>query len=428
VEAAWITILFSLIASAYFSGTEIAFVSTNKLRAELKSKQGVMGARILSHFLKNPSEFIGTLLIGNNIALVIYGLTVARVLEPMIVNTFNMDLENQTLVVLLIQTIIATLVVLITAEFLPKVLFRINPNKILNTFAVPNLIIHYLLYPITQVIVFISGKLLKGLFNIELNNDKTVFGTIDLDRYIEESNTYKSKNNEEIDSEIVIFKNALDFNEVKARHCMIPRTEIIAVDIQTETIEELRDKFVETGLSKILVYKETIDNIVGFVTIKDFFKKPKDIKSILMPVGVIPESFPGTELLREFTEKRKSIAIVVDEHGGTAGIVTMEDVIEEIFGEIQDEHDKETYIEKQLGIGEYLLSGRLEIDYLNDKYDLNIPEGEYETLAGFIFTNFESLPELNEEIHLPPFLLHVVSLDNQRIDKVKLKVLDKYKD
>lgn len=423
MDSSVVIIIFSLLASAYFSGTEMAFVSANKLRIELKSKQGVLSAKILSYFIKRPSTFIGTTLVGNNIALVVYGLTTARMLEEPVAgfvgSVFGPDFP---LLVLTLKTILATLLVLVTAEFLPKVLFRINPDKIMSFFAPFNLILFYVLLPIAYLTVKLSEVLLKLFFGIKLTEETPVFGIVDLDHYISESTVYKEKK-EDMDTEILIFKNALDFSNVKVRECMIPRIDIVAIDINDCNLDELKVKFMESGLSKILVYKETVDDIIGFVPFVELFKNPSDIKSILMDVSIVPETMLANELLSEFMEKRKSIVVVVDEHGGTSGIVTLEDVIEEIFGEINDEHDGQDLKEEEVGEMEFIFSGRHEIDYLNEKYHLGFPEDDYETLGGFIFSKHESIPEINEELYISPFKITVLSVVDNRIEEIRLKVI-----
>ncbi len=412
----WGVILTSLISSAFFSGMEIAFVSANKLKIELDGKQGDFFAKIVSNFLKRPSRFIGAMLVGNNIALVVYGIYMAKILEPEIARFTQSDL-----IILLIQTVISTILILITAEFLPKTLFRINPNNMLRFFAFPLLIIYYVLLLPMLLVIGISEALIK-LFSpgIKMQEDLN-FGRVDLEYYIKEG-TENNENQEDIDHEIQIFQNALDFSKVKARECMVPRTEVIAMDIE-DSIENLTAKFIDTGLSKILIYRDTIDNIIGYTHSFELFKKPDSIKSILLPVPIIAISMPANEILEEFIEQRRSIAVVVDEFGGTSGIVTIEDIIEEIFGEIEDEHDKEELIETKISDSEFLFSARLEVDYLNDEYGLNLPESDnYETLAGLLINTFESIPIMNEEIILDNFIFTVKKVFQNKIDLVHLKL------
>ena len=322
---------------------------------------------------------------------------------------------------LIVQTVISTLIILIAAEFIPKVLFRLNPNAALGFLAIPLRILNFILAPVVWFILNISSFLMNKLFRIQIIDERPVFGRIDLDMYIREIST-RNNQTEEIDSEIRIFQNALDFKEVKVRESMVPRNEIVAVNV-TAGIGELQKLFVETKLSKILVYRDNIDNIIGFVHSSEMFKRPTDITHILLPVTIVPEVMNANDLLKQFTNQHKSVAVVVDEFGGTAGMVTIEDLIEEIFGEIQDEHDVPEETEKQIGDNEFLFSGRLEIDYLNKKYNLEIPEDEsFETLSGFIFHHHENIPRQNEEIIIPPFTIIVQKVRNNRIEQVRMKV------
>ncbi len=418
----WSIILLTLLCSAFAAGSEIAFISANKLRIELDRSQGSFAARIIWNFIKSPSNFIATMLIANNIALVIYGTIMAE-------DILTLDLLRSILprqmhgegMLLIIQTLFSTLIILVAAEFIPKVLFRINPNGILRVLAVPLLMMYYLLYPVMWVIIGLSRFIMRSIFRIDFVEERPVFGRVDLDFYIREL-TSKNSQVEEMDTEIRIFQNALDFKEVKVRECMVPRKEIIALDV-TESIASLNKLFIETKLSKILIYRDSIDNIIGFVHSSEMFKKPSEIIQVLLPVSIVPEVMSANELLKQFTNQHRSVAVVVDEFGGTAGMVTIEDVIEEIFGEIQDEHDIPEETEKKINDKEYLLSGRLEIDYLNNKYELNIPESEsYETLSGFIFHHHENIPEAGEEIVIPPFTFTAVKMNNNRIEQVRLKI------
>lgn len=414
-------VLLMLFVSAFTSGMELAFLSANRLRIELDNKQGRLAARIISRFVKTPSRFIGTMLVANNIALVIFSMVFAEDILPreLILNYLPHGLRTE-LSILLIQTIIPTLVILVAAEFIPKTLFRINPNSILNLFAIPVLLIYYILYPVVFVVIFLSQFILRKIFSIQFTEEKPVFGRIDLDMYLRDLST-KNSQVEEMDSEIRIFRNALDFSEVKVRECMVPRKDIVAIEIG-EPIQHLSKLFIETHLSKILIYRDSIDNVIGFTHSSEMFKQPKDIQSILLPISIVPEVMPANELLTLFTNQHKSIALVVDEFGGTSGVVTMEDVIEEIFGEIQDEHDDPDNMEKETAPGEFLLSGRLEIDYLNKKYNFNMPENEaYETLAGFIVHHHENIPQQGEEILLPPFTFKVTQVKDNRIEQVIMK-------
>ena len=411
-------IFITLLFSAFFSGMEIAFVSSSKLKIELENKQGKLAAKIYSKFLKKESNFIGAMLVGNNVALVVYGVLMAKLLEPWL-NQFM----TSSVAVLLLQTLISTLLVLVSAEFLPKTIFRINPNRTLNFFCIPVWILYNGLRPIVFITIGLSNLILRVALKAEIKDDKPVFGKVDLDNYLKQI-LDQSKPEEELDSEVQIFQNALGFSDVKARECMVPRTEIVAIEIDTD-ISDLKTKFIETGLSKILVYKDNIDNIIGYTQSFDLFKKPDTLKNILIPISIVPETMPANETLDVFINKKKGIAVVVDEFGGTSGMITLEDLVEEIFGEIEDEHDKELYTEQELGNGMFKFSARLEIDYLNEKYKLSIPvSDEYETLAGYIINNHESIPEKGETIVITNFQFEVLSVSQNRIDEVVLTLAE----
>jgi CBS domain containing-hemolysin-like protein len=415
----WIIIAISLAFSAFFSGVEIAYISANKLRIELESKQGLISSKILStFFLSAPSRFIGTMLVGNNTSLVIYGITMAGILEPPLQFYFKSEIS-----VLTAQTIISTLVILITAEFLPKALFRINPNRILKVFAIPILLLYILLYPIVILTTGISTFILQKIFRVKLEEGKQAFDRIDLDNYIREV-TSLDEDKDARDHEIQIFQNALDFPSMKVRDSMIPRPEIEALEVNS-MIDELRQKFIETGLSKILIYKDNVDEIIGYVHSYEMFKRPENIRSVLLPVLIIPETMASQEAMTLFIQEHKSIAVVVDEFGGTAGILTIEDVMEEIFGEIEDEHDTEELEETKISDHEYIFAGRLDIEYLNDEYKLNFPVSEdYDTLAGLIITHSGNIPEKGEEIRIDNFLFNILEVGETRIEKVKLHLLN----
>lgn len=419
-QTEFLIILLSLFFSAMFSGLEIAFISANKLKIELDNKLGFYNAKVLSFFNKNPSRFISTMLVGNNIALVIYGIFMAKVLEPFFYSFFFSEFT-----VFLLQTISSTLLILFVAEFLPKALFRINPNSILSVFAVPVVIIYYLLFPIIWISTTISNGVLKLFFGLENKDGELNFGLVDLDHYLKEATSQVDKD-EEIETEVQIFQNALDFAKVKARECMVPRTEIEALE-EGEDIETLKNRFYETGYSKILIYRESIDNIIGYTHSFELFKKPRKIKEILLPIPVIPESMPASEILEFFTKEKKSVAVVVDEFGGTSGMVTIEDVIEELFGDIEDEHDNEDLIERKISDVEFLFSARLEIDYLNEQYKIGLPESEeYETLAGYIIHIHESIPQKGEKIETKDFVFNIRIVSKNKIELVH--VLSKNRD
>ncbi len=415
----WFFLLMAMSASALFSGLEIAFVSANRLKIELDKNKGVFSAKILSNFLKQPAKFIGAMLLGNNVALVIYSIIMAKFLEPLIITY----VASNEFVILLTQTIISTLVVLFFAEFLPKTLFRINPNKVLSIAAIPATIIYYILLPFTYFTVGISNLILQ-LFKVDTSESDLAFSKIDLEDFVADVHE-RQEEGEEIDSEILIFKNALGFSDVKARECMVPRTEIIAMEVESP-IEELREKFIKTGLSKILIYRGSIDNIIGYTHSKELFKKPDLIKSILLPVSIVPEVMSANELLKKSLKERRSIAVVVDEFGGTSGILTTEDIIEEIFGEIEDEHDKEELIEQQINENTYQFSARIEIDYINEKYKLKLPESEeYETLGGFIIGIHESIPEVEEVIASENFVFTINKVSGNKIELITVKQIGK---
>jgi CBS domain containing-hemolysin-like protein len=412
-----IIILLSLLFSAFFSGMEIAFVASNKLRLELDIKQGNLTSRVISIFTSSPGDYIATMLVGNNIALVIYGIMMAILLEPSISRYIA---SESTL--LIIQTIISTLIILFTAEFLPKTLFRLSPNTALRIFALPVLVFYILLYPITRLTIAISGFILHRFMRVPRNRStqENAFGKIDLDNLVNESHS-ELDHPDDPEQEIKMFQNALDFSNVKLRDCMVPRTEIVAFD-ETVSLEELRNKFIETGLSKILIYRESTDNIIGYINSKELFKNPADISSMIMTLPIVPETMPANKLLQSFIRDHKSISVVVDEFGGTSGIVTMEDILEEIIGEIEDEHDMSELTEEQLNEEEYIFSARHEIDYLNEKYRLNIPESDdYETLAGLILVHYENIPKINDRIYIDRFVFRILDVSETRIELIHLQ-------
>jgi len=416
-----ILIFLSLAFSFFFSGIEIAYLSANKLQLELQGKQGLLSGKIFSKFIKKPSLFIGTTLIGNTIALVVYGIFMAQLLEPKL-QLWLPELFQNEAGILIIQTLLATLLVLFTAEFLPKSLFLINPNLMLTALAVPFNIIYYILFPLVISIVSLSKFVITKIFRTEYSDEKPVFGLTDLNHYLRNMLRVKHED-EDIELDKKIFHNALEFKSVRVRECMIPRTEIIAVDIQ-DGIEKLRQAFVESGHSKILIYKESIDDVIGYCHSSELFKKPTRIEDILTPIIIVPETILANELMIRFINERKSLSLVVDEFGGTSGLVSMEDVIEEIFGEIEDEHDEDDLVEQQLDKQTWLLSARLEIDYLNDAYNWNLPTGEYETLGGLILSYREDLPQPGETISIPPFSFTIQSTLDNRIDTLRITVAD----
>lgn len=410
-----VVILITLLSTAFFSGIEIAFVSANKLRIELRNKQGHFTAKILSGFVKEPARFISTTLLGNAISLVVYGIFMEIILKPHIHSVIP-EGEHE-FAEILISSIISTIIVLVTAEFIPKVLFRINPDLMLEIFAVPFLVIYYLFSPVVNFVVWLSKWMIRVFFNSTVSENVPIFSKIDLDHYVSQSANMDLEEDADVDTEI--FKNALDFGSVKLRNCLVPRTELVAIEINA-SIEELHTLFMESRHSKILIYRDNIDNIIGYVHQVEMFNGPKSIQSILLPIHITHETVSAQQLLTELNKQRKSVALVVDEFGGTAGIVTVEDIIENIFGDIDDEHDTEDLREQQINEHEFIFSARLEIKYLNDNYEFDLPEGEYDTLGGFIISHHEDIPAVNEVIKIEPFEFHILSMQKTRIDIVKM--------
>ncbi|MEA1877648.1 MAG: hemolysin family protein [Bacteroidota bacterium] len=417
----WVIVLIFLLLSAFFSGSEIAFVTSNKLKVELDRKQGRSSARLVAWLTDRPDYFIATMLVGNNISLVVYGLQMVIILDPLISRFIQPEIW-----VLVIQTIIATAIILLTAEFLPKTLFRLRPNKMINSLALPLLVFYVILYPITWISVSLSNILLKRIFhaNNDRDNNNKVFGRVDLTHLVKQ-NLGGGGGGEDADMghEMKLFQNALDFSKVRLRECMIPRTEIVSIDVNDQ-IDNLKQQFIETGYSRILVFEDHIDNIIGYAHHSDLFNKPDTIRSIVRPMAIVPESMPANKLLTQLLEEQKNAAIVVDEFGGTAGLVTTEDVLEEIFGEIEDEHDQVNWEEVVVNKNEFLFSGRHEIDYLNEKHLLNLPVSEeYETLAGLILSHHESIPRVGDLISIRQFEFRILKGSNTRIESVRLTVL-----
>lgn len=411
-EYSFLVIIATLLFSAFFSGMEIAFLTSNKLKIELNKKGGDLSARIYSYFTKHEGAFISTLLVGNNIALVIYGYFMALILDPIIVKYVA-----NPVVVLLIQTVLSTALVLVTAEFLPKTIFRINPNRTLKVFAFPTVIFYGLLSPIVFVTLSISNFILKQLLKVKPDESGVQFGKVDLDQYLREA-TSNANNAEELEHEVQILQNALEFNEVKVRECMVPRTEVIALE-ENEAIETAKNKFIETGLSKILIFRNEIDNIIGYIHSFELLKQPSTIKEILLPVSLIPEAMVANEALKELNKNKRSMAVVLDEFGGTAGIVTIEDLVEEIVGEIEDEHDKELLVEQDLGDGRYRFSARNEVDSINQKFNLDLPESsEYETLGGLIIHHHERIPESGESLQVGKYHFTIEQVSENKIERI----------
>ncbi len=409
----------ALVFSFFFAGIEIAFLSANKLQIELQGKQGALWAQIMSKYLKDPSSFIGTTLIGNTLALVLFGIYTTQLFEPILARILPESLSHEASI-LLIQTLASTAIILFTAEFLPKSLFLINPNLMLAALAVPFRILYFPLWPIMFMIVSLSKFVIVHVLRLEYSEAKPVFGLTDLNNYLKNMFTVKHEN-EEVELDKKIFHNALEFKTVRIRECMIPRTEIVAVGLD-EGIKKLKDAFVESGHSKILIYRETIDDVIGYCHSSALFKKPKNIEEILTSIIIVPETMMANELMVQFIKEHKSLAVVVDEFGGTSGLVSMEDVIEEIFGEIEDEHDEDDLIGQKLDHQTWLLSARHEIDYLNDTYGWHLPKGDYETLGGLILSYTEDFPDEGDSISIPPFRFTIQSTDDNRIDTVKVVV------
>lgn len=415
MEESFFIILVSLLFSAFFSGMEIAYVSANKIHLEIEKKRSSLIAAVLKRITRRPSKFIATMLVGNNIALVIYGLFMGDVLMQWI----PLDGFYE----LLVHTLISTLVILWTAEFLPKVFFQIYANQFVVILSIPAYIFYLLFSVISEWVIWISDFVLRVLFRTPGDDLQLSFSKVELGHYINEQ-MESLEVEDEVDSEIQIFQNALEFSDVKAREVMIPRTEVIGVDVSTSP-KELGQKFTETGLSKILVYQENLDNILGYVHSFELFKKPQVIHQVLMPVVFIPETMLAKDILQALTRKRKSIAVVVDEYGGTAGIITVEDIIEELFGEIEDEHDSMALVEQEIESGHWRFSARLEVDYLNETYKLDLPEGEqYETLGGLVVHVAEEIPEQGEVIGIEDFNLTIVEVSNTKIELVELQRKD----
>lgn len=415
-----VIIFITLIFSAFFSGMEIAFLSANKLRIELDRKQGGSASKIISIFINNPSKYLTTMLVGNNVALVIYGTIMARILAPVLESFISNEI-----VILCLQTIVSTLIILFTGEFLPKMIFRNIANASLNLLSVPVLFFYIIFYPITYSINLLSQAILKRIRKEHSisSREKDAFDKVDLIYFINQSNIIE-ENAETQTDEIKLFQNALDFSSVKVRDCMVPRTEIKAFE-EGSSQSELINAFIESGYSKILIYRENIDNIIGYITSKSLFE-PVNNKSLpIIDISFVPETMSANKLLKKLIQDKKSLAVVVDEFGGVSGMLTIEDIIEEIFGEIEDEHDYSEFIEKVISEKEFIFSGRLEIDHINDTYNLNIPESEeYETLAGFVIFYHESIPKVNERITIDKFEIKTLKTSSTKVELIHLKIND----
>ena len=412
-------ILLSLLCSAFFSGMEIAYVSSNRLNLEIEKKQKGLIPKILSIITKDPSRFIATMLIGNNFALVVYGIFMGQFIVDNL--PFLNSIEINELSIVLIQTLISTLVILIAAEFIPKVLFQIYSNLSMKIFAIPAYFFYKLFYPITSLVTIISNFILKTFFRVSHDDSMISFSKIELENYIEEE---IENSNQNLDSEIEIFQNALELSELKARDIMVPRAEIIAVDKSTD-LKAIKELLIETGFSKIPVFSNSIDEIIGYIHSFDFLKKPVDLKKIIIPVEFVPEPMLVNDILQKLSRQRKSIAVVIDEYGGTSGIITVEDIIEELIGDIEDEHDNNDYYEKKISNNVFEFSARLEIEYLNKSYNLDLPEGEtYDTLGGLIVFNEEQIPKIEDEIKIDKYLIKILDASSSKIERVLVKKID----
>ena len=415
-------IVICLILSAFFSGMEIAFVSSNRIYLEIEKLQGSFTSKVLKSITQNPSRFIACMLLGNNIALVIYGIFAGdRILQIFFPETILSG--EASLVIVFYQTLISTALILITAEFLPKVFFQLYANLAIKIFAIPVAFFYYIFYPITFLVIQFTDITLKRFFKTDSDQVQLSFSKIELGNYIEEQ-LESSFDKENLDPEIQIFQNALDFSEVKTKEAMVPRAEVVAVD-QDTPIEEIRTLFISTGLSKIPVFKGTIDQILGYVHVFDMMKNPKTLKNILLPLAYVPETMLINDVLKLLTRQHKSISVVIDEYGGISGIVTVEDIVEELFGEIEDEYDVVDHVEKQLDENTFDFSARLEVDYLNQKYNLSLPESEfYETLGGLVAYNLGQIPNQDEKVELPPYILKIKKVSATKIEQIILSQSD----
>lgn len=407
-----------MIFTSFFSGMEIAFVASNKLRIELDKKQGQFGSKLIGFFTENPGQYFATMLIGNNIALVIFGLIISRLLSPVL-----MPLLQSDIAVIIVNTVISTALILLMSEFLPKTVFMISPNFFLNILSLPAMFFYVIFYPVSKLTLAVSNLFLRLFFGIKGNKkdqENLVFNKVDFSNFLNEDRQ-STGSAEPLKENIRIFRNALDFSNVKLRECMVPRTEIDAIEAGSK-VQDLKERFIQTGHSRILVYQNTIDNIIGYFELKDMFKDPPDIMSCVRKLAIVPETMTANKLLKLFFDERMNVALVVDEFGGTSGMVTIEDVLEEIVGDIEDEHDYYELTEKEIAPGEFVFSGRLEIDYLNETYNLDLPEeDDYETLAGLILYHNGSIPVVNETINIGKFVFRVIKVTATRIELVNLK-------
>ena len=409
----------TMIFSAFFSGMEIAFVSSNRMLAEMERGKNGMAQKAIAFFYRHPNNFVSTMLVGNNIALVIYGILFAQIFDATLFSSLG-DGERVTA-----DTLASTIVVLFTGEFIPKLIFKSNPNKMLSLFALPAMICYILLYPISRFATFLSKGMLRMVgIRMVTAKDETEFSKVDLD-YLVQSSIDNAKNEDDIEDEVKIFHNALDFSETKVRDCMVPRTEIEAVDIDDCTTEDLKNKFIETGFSKIVVYKNDIDHVVGYIHSSEMFHDTTQWKEHIRTLPFVPETMTAQKLMHIFLQQKRSLAIVVDEFGGTSGLVSLEDIVEEIFGDIEDEHDSNNYVAKKTDSGEYILSARLEIEKVNEMFALDLPESDdYMTVGGLILHEYQSFPKLNEIVVIDKFEFKIIKSTMTKIELVKLKIND----
>lgn len=415
----YLIVIISLLASAMSSGVEISFLSSNRLKLELELKKNSFTAKLTTHFLKHQSYFIGLILLCNNIANVVYGIAIARILEPFVENILPQSITNE-FTILLCQTLISAFIVMTMGEFIPKALCRLNPNRLMSIFAIPMMVLYILLFPLTIIYITISELIIKYFFRIKINPEDYKLSTVDLNDYLKEY-ADQDKKNEDIQQGIELFQNAIDFPTVKLRECMQPRNELIAIDIN-DSISEAKSVIEETKHSKLLVFEDNLDNIVGYIHINDLLLKGDDVRQKVRPIEFYPETYGAQDLLQHLSKTRQSIAVVVDEFGGTAGIITIEDLIEEIFGEIEDEYDENDDIEKTISENDRIFSARLEIDYLNKTYRYDFPESDdYETLAGYIIHYHESIPKTGEEIVIGDYLFKIIKASNTRLEEVEIK-------
>ncbi|MGM9699146.1 MAG: hemolysin family protein [Prevotella sp.] len=412
-----IGLIITMIFSAFFSGMEIAFVSGNRMLAEVERGKNGISQKAISYFYRHPNNFVSTMLVGNNIALVIYGILFAQLFDATLFAPLG-DGERVTA-----DTIASTVVVLFTGEFIPKLIFKSNPNTMLSLFAMPAMVCYVILYPISRFATLLSKCMLR-IVGVKMENvkDDAEFSKVDLD-FLVQSSIDNARNDNDIEEEVKIFHNALDFSDTKVRDCMVPRTEIEAVDIDESDEEELKNRFIETGFSKLVVYKDDIDHVVGYIHSSEMFRNPKQWRDNIRTLQFVPETMAARKLMHSFLQQKKTLAIVVDEFGGTSGLVSLEDIVEEIFGDIEDEHDSNNYIAKMVGEGEYILSARLEIEKVNEMFDIELPESDdYMTIGGLILHEYQSFPKLNEIVKIGHFEFKIIKSTMTKIELVRLKI------